>query len=194
MELVFATHNRHKLEEVRLLIPEKINLLSLEDIGCHEDIPETASTLEGNARIKANFIYNNYGYPCFADDTGLMVDALNGAPGVHSARYAGDQKSAADNVDKLLSELKDYPKRSARFITVIALRMKGKTEFFKGVVEGHITEEKRGNKGFGYDPVFIPSGYTQSFAEMTIQTKNEISHRGLALAQLSEYLRRSVSE
>lgn len=194
MELVFATHNRHKLEEVRLLIPEKVKLLSLKDIGCNEDIPETASTLVGNALIKANFIYHNYGYSCFADDTGLMVDILNGAPGVHSARYAGDQKSAADNVAKLLSELKGCHERIARFITVIALRMKGKTEIFEGVVEGHITEEKRGSKGFGYDPVFIPSGYTQSFAEMTIQTKNEISHRGLALAQLSKYLQRSVSE
>ena len=193
MELVFATYNPHKLEEVRLLLPGKVKLLSLEDIGCREEIPETASTLEGNAEIKANFVFDNYGYPCFADDTGLIVDALNGDPGVRSARYAGDHRNANDNMVKLLTELKGQSQRSARFITVIALRIEEKTEFFKGVVEGHISEVKRGEKGFGYDPIFIPVGYKQSFAEMPMEMKNKISHRGRALIQLSEYLQRTFS-
>ncbi len=194
MELVFATHNPHKLEEVRLLLPSKVKLLSLEDIGCSEEIPETASTLEGNAEIKANFVYDKYGYPCFADDTGLIVDALNGDPGVKSARYTGDRKNADDNMVKLLAKLKDQSQRSARFMTVIALRTEEKTEFFKGIVEGHISEVKRGEKGFGYDPIFIPVGYKQSFAEMPIEMKNNISHRGRALLQLSEYIQRAVAE
>ena len=188
MKLVFATHNKHKLEEVRLLLPNKYNLLSLDDIGCTEDIPETGGTLEENAQIKANYVFENYNYPCFADDTGLLVDALNGAPGVYSARYAGDQKNAADNVEKLLSELKSHSDRNACFETVIALRMPGNTQLFKGLVSGEITKEPRGTNGFGYDPVFQPEGYDQTFGEMTIELKNKISHRARALSQLSVYL------
>ncbi len=193
MELVFATYNPHKLEEVRLLLPGKVKLLSLGDIGCRKEIPETASTLEGNAEIKAKFVYDNYGYPCFADDTGLIVDSLNGDPGVRSARYAGDHKNANDNMVKLLTELKGQSLRSARFVTVIALIIEEKTKFFKGVVEGHISEVKSGEKGFGYDPIFIPVGYKQSFAEMPMEMKNKISHRGRALRQLSEYLQRTFA-
>ena len=187
MKLVFATHNKHKLEEVRLLLPNKYQLLSLDDIGCTEAIPETGSTLEENAQIKANYVFENYKLSCFADDTGLLVDALNGAPGVYSARYAGDQKNAADNIEKLLSELKFMSDRSARFETVIALRMPDNTQLFKGIVKGEITKELRGHEGFGYDPVFQPDGYDQTFGEMSIKLKNQISHRARALHQLSDY-------
>ena len=187
MELVFATHNAHKLEEVRLLLPKKYSLLSLDDIGCTEDIPETGATLEANALIKANYVFENYHYPCFADDTGLLVDALNGEPGVYSARYAGDQKKAIDNIEKLLTELKIQSDRSARFETVIALRMQDNTQLFKGEVKGEITKKIRGAGGFGYDPVFLPDGYHQTFAEMSIDMKNEISHRAKALSELSAY-------
>ena len=185
--MVFATHNAHKLEEVRQLLPKKYILLSLEDIGCTEEIPETGATLEANALIKANYVFDHYKYPCFADDTGLLVDALNGVPGVYSARYAGPQKNAADNIHKLLRELQPYSDRSARFETVIALRTKEKTQLFKGEVHGEITDEIRGSGGFGYDPVFQPSGYSQTFAEMPLEMKNEISHRAMALNKLCEY-------
>ena len=187
MKLVFATHNSNKLQEVRLLMPKKYQLLSMDDIGCTEDIPETGSTLKENALIKANYVFEHYGYPCFADDTGLLVDALNGAPGVYSARYAGDQKSAEDNIDKLLNELKSSINRDARFETVIALKMEDRTEIFIGVIKGEITREKRGEGGFGYDPVFRPDGYDLTFGEMTLEMKNQISHRALALDQLSNY-------
>ena len=187
MKLVFATHNSNKLQEVRLLMPKKYQLLSMDDIGCTEDIPETGSTLKENALIKANYVFEHYGYPCFADDTGLLVDALNGAPGVYSARYAGDQKSAEDNIDKLLNELKSSINRDARFETVIALKMEDRTEIFTGVIKGEITREKRGEGGFGYDPVFRPDGYDLTFGEMTLEMKNQISHRALALDQLSNY-------
>lgn len=188
MNLVFATQNPNKLKEVRLLLPTKFRLLSLEDIGCKEDIPETAATLEGNAMIKANYVYSNYGYPCFADDTGLLVDALDGEPGVHSARYAGDHKSAQDNIDKLLQRLQPHKNRHARFITVIALKNDTEMRLFKGEVAGHIIHEKRGHGGFGYDPVFVPEGFKETFAEMPTELKNEMSHRGLALQNLVTYL------
>ena len=187
MKLVFATHNRHKLEEVRLLLPTKYKLLSLDDIGCTEDIPETGDTLEENAQIKANYVFENYNYPCFADDTGLLVDALDGSPGVYSARYAGDHKNAADNIEKLLSELKSHSDRNARFETVIALRMPGNIQLFKGIVKGEIAKVSKGVNGFGYDPVFKPEGHHQTFGEMNLELKNKISHRARALSQLSDY-------
>ena len=189
MQLVFATHNNNKLKEVQVLFPEEIELLSLEDIGCFDEIPETASHLEGNAIIKANFVTENYGYPCFADDTGLLVDALDGAPGVYSARYAGEQKNADDNMDKLLLQLKDRSNRSAHFKTVIALNLNNEQILFKGIVQGEITTVKQGKKGFGYDPIFKPNGYDQTFAELPLSVKNEISHRAKALQQLLAFFK-----
>ena len=189
MQLVFATHNPNKIKEVQILLPKDIELLSLEDIGCTEDIPETAPDLEGNAAQKANYVTEKYGYPCFADDTGLLVDALNGAPGVYSARYAGEQKSAEDNMDKLLKQLKHHTDRSAHFKTVIALNINKQQHFFKGVVQGEITTEKKGEKGFGYDPIFSPQGYEKTFAELPLSVKNEISHRGLAIKQLLAFFK-----
>ncbi|MCK0147016.1 non-canonical purine NTP diphosphatase [Arenibacter sp. F26102] len=189
MQLVFATHNRNKLKEVQVLFPKEIELLSLEDIGCLDEIPETATTLEGNAIIKANFVTENYGYPCFADDTGLLVDALEGAPGVYSARYAGEQKNAVDNMDKLLSQLLNQSNRSAHFKTVIALNLNNETLLFKGIVDGEITTTKKGERGFGYDPIFKPNGYDQTFAELPLSVKNEISHRAKAIQQLLAFFK-----
>ena len=191
MKLVFATHNPNKLKEVQLLLPETITLLSLNDINCRDEIPETADTLEENAWQKVNFIVQKYGYDCFADDTGLLVESLNGAPGVYSARYAGDQKDAGDNMDKLLRELKGKANRTAQFVTVIALHIKKEKQTFKGVVEGEIIHEKRGEGGFGYDPIFLPKGYNQTFAELPLQIKNEISHRGKAVQKLIDYLNKT---
>ncbi len=189
MELVFATHNSNKLKEVQLLLPRHITILSLKDIGCHEEILETGATLEENARIKADYVFKNYGYTCFSDDTGLLVDALNGAPGVYSARYAGEQKSSEDNMDKLLSKLKDNEDRAARFKTVIVLNLKTERKIFEGTVEGTIIYEKRGEKGFGYDPIFKPTDYSTTFAELPLFIKNKISHRGKAVQQLVKYLK-----
>ncbi|NKI27283.1 non-canonical purine NTP diphosphatase [Arenibacter sp. 6A1] len=189
MQLVFATHNNNKLKEVQLLLPDDIELLSLTDIGCTEEIPETAEDLEGNAILKAKFVTDNYGYPCFADDTGLLVDALNGAPGVYSARYAGEQKSSEDNITKLLEELKNSTNRAAHFKTVIALNINGQELLFKGIVEGEITHQRHGEGGFGYDPVFKPTGYEKTFAEFPIALKNKISHRGRAIQQLLAYFK-----
>lgn len=189
MELVFATHNSNKLKEVQLLLPKHITILSLKDIGCHEEILETGATLEENAHIKAIYVTENYNYPCFADDTGLLVNALNGAPGVYSARYAGEQKNSEDNMGKLLSELKDNEDRSAKFKTVIALNLKTERKIFEGTVEGNIVFKKRGKKGFGYDPIFMPIDYTMTFAELPISVKNKISHRGKAIQQLVQYLK-----
>ncbi len=188
MKLVFATHNHNKLEEVRLLIPSTIELLSLDDIGCYEDIPETAETIEENAILKANFVKERYGYDCFADDTGLEVAALNGRPGVYSARYAGEAKNNEDNIDKLLSELERKNNRNARFKTVIALNLDRRQHLFQGICAGEITRERRGNKGFGYDAVFQPHGSDKTFAEMNIEEKAILSHRGIALRDLTEYL------
>lgn len=188
MDLVFATHNANKLKEVSLLLPKTIRLISLEDLGCHEEIPETELTLEANAQLKADYITHRYGISCFADDTGLIIDALNGAPGVHSARFAGEEKNSKKNMEKVLFELKNITSRTARFKTAIALNLNKKRILFEGVVEGTITKEKKGAEGFGYDPIFIPIGYDQTFAQLPIQIKNEISHRGKALQKLIAYL------
>ena len=188
MKLVFATHNEGKLREVQRLMPKNIELLSLADIGCHDEIPETGATLEENALAKARYVKNHYGYDCFADDTGLLVDALKGAPGVFSARYAGPEKDANQNMDKLLREMEGVVARTARFKTVIALVIAGKETFFVGTAEGSITTQKRGAEGFGYDPVFIPEGDSRTFAEMSMSEKNEVSHRAKALAALVNYL------
>lgn len=190
MKLVFASNNKNKIREIQLLLPESIEVLSLEDIGCLEDIPETADTIEGNAILKANYVTEKFGYACFADDTGLEVDALNGEPGVYSARYAGEQKDANDNMDKLLVNLKDKTNRKAHFKTVICLNLNGKQQLFTGIINGKITEEKIGANGFGYDPIFVANGYTQTFAELSIEEKSAISHRGLAVKQLVNFLNR----
>lgn len=187
-EIVFATNNLHKLEEVLPLLAEKYTVLSLNDIGCTEEIPETADTLEGNALLKAQYIYTNYGKNCFADDTGLEVAALDNAPGVYSARYAGEEKSAEANMDKLLQELNGKTNRNARFRTAIALIIDGKNYIFEGEVTGKIIENKRGTKGFGYDPLFIPTGYNQTFAEIALSEKNKISHRAKAVQKLITFL------
>jgi len=190
MRLCFASNNAHKLDEIRPLLPSDIELLSLADINCHEELPETQDTLEGNARQKAEYVRQHYGVACFADDTGLEVTALNGEPGVYSARYAGPQRLAADNVAKLLQELAGQPDRSARFRTVVALAgADGSMHEFAGEVDGYITETARGVGGFGYDPVFVPTeGDGRTFAEMTGTEKNRISHRARAVAGLVAFL------
>lgn len=187
MKLVFASNNKNKIQEIQALVPNTIQIVSLEEIGCFEDIPETADTIEGNAILKANYVTKKYGYDCFADDTGLEVEALNGAPGVYSARYAGEQKDANDNMDKLLFELKDKTNRKANFKTVIALNLKGKQNLFSGIIHGKIIEEKIGTNGFGYDPIFVADGYEKTFAELSMEEKSTISHRGIAVKQLIEY-------
>ncbi|MFM2229610.1 MAG: hypothetical protein RL607_868 [Bacteroidota bacterium] len=188
MKLVFASNNSHKIDEIRAMLPASIELVGLQDIGCDVDIPETAATIEGNAQLKADYVTQHYGLPCFADDTGLEVEALNGAPGVHSARYAGEQKNAMDNMNKLLSELDNISSRKAQFKTVIALNLNGETHQFTGIVSGEIIREKRGNQGFGYDPVFVPTGQSQTFAEMDAAEKAALSHRGKAVQQLIAFL------
>lgn len=188
MQLVFATNNLNKIKEVQAILPQHIKLLSLKDIACNEDIPETQPTIEGNAIQKAEYLKKHYGYDCFADDTGLEVDALNGAPGVLSARYAGPQRNAEDNTNKLLSELNDKDNRSARFRTVIALYLNGELKTFTGICNGEITKEKHGEGGFGYDPIFKADGYEKTFAEISLEEKNSIGHRGKAVAQLIEFL------
>lgn len=188
MKLVFATHNLHKLKEVEELVPAHIELLSLTDINCHEDIPETEPTIEGNARLKANYVKRNYGHNCFADDTGLLVDALNGEPGVYSARYAGPEADASANMKKLLRKLDGKSNRNARFKTVIALSLSSSEMAFEGICAGEIIDQARGEKGFGYDPIFKPIGYSITFAEMNSEEKGRISHRGKAIAQLVAYL------
>ena len=190
MKLVFASNNKNKIQEIQALVPNTIQIVSLEDIGCTEDIPETADTIEGNAILKANYVTEKYGYDCFADDTGLEVDALNGAPGVYSARYAGEQKDANDNMDKLLSELKDESNRKANFKTVIALNLNGKQNLFTGIINGKIIEEKIGTNGFGYDPIFVADGYEKTFAELSMEEKSTISHRGIAVKELILFLQK----
>ncbi len=189
MKLVFATNNLNKLAEVQKMLPSSIQLLSLKDINCFDDIEETASTLKGNAKIKANYITEKFGYNCFADDTGLEVDSLQGAPGVYSARYAGEPANAENNMQKLLTELQGKENRKAQFRTSICLNLDGNQFLFDGICKGEILNKKQGEKGFGYDPVFKPEGYTKSFAEMTSEEKNAISHRGLAIQQLVEFLK-----
>ncbi len=189
MKLVFATNNRHKLQEVRDILGDRVEVLSLNDIGCHDDIPETADTLQGNALIKARFIYEKYGLDCFADDTGLEVEALDGAPGVYSARYAGEECDSEANMQKLLRNMAGKTNRNARFRTVIALIVKGEEILFNGIVKGCIAQEKKGDSGFGYDPVFIPEGYAESFAQMSGEMKNSMSHRFRATKELGDYLK-----
>ena len=188
-KLVVATNNAHKLEEISAILGNEMELLSLKDIHCNADIPETADTLEGNARQKAMYIHENYGMDCFADDTGLEVEALNGAPGVFSARYAGDGHNSEANMQKLLKELEGKENRKAQFRTAICLIMEGKEYLFEGIVKGHIIEEKRGGSGFGYDPIFVPEGYNQTFAELGNDVKNTISHRARAVEKLCTFLK-----
>lgn len=188
MQLVFASHNKNKIKEISELIPASIILKGLSDINCNEDIPETADTIEGNAILKAQYIFNNYHLNCFADDSGLEVEALNGEPGVYSARYAGEPKNDENNIQKLLLKLKGNENRNAQFKTVIALILNGKKYQFEGIIRGKIIDEKRGSHGFGYDPVFIPEGYDRTFAEMEFLEKNRISHRAIAVKKLIEFL------
>lgn len=188
IELVFATNNKNKLREAEAILPEEILLLNLDDAGCSGDIPETEPTLSGNALLKARYVTERSQFSSFADDTGLEVDALNGAPGVYSARYAGEDGNAENNINKLLGEMEGQSNRKARFVTAIALILNGKEYLFEGEVRGIISPERRGEKGFGYDPVFIPDGYSQSFAEMDPAEKNSISHRGRALEKMRQFL------
>lgn len=189
MDLVFATNNKHKLEELQAILGDKIRLLSLKDIGCNEDIPEEQATLEGNANQKAFYVFNKFGRNCFADDTGLEIDALNGEPGVYSARYAGEEKSAEANMNKVLDKLSKIKNRNARFRTVISLVINGSEKQFEGVVEGEIMDVKKGGSGFGYDPIFKPTGFSKTFAEMNLSEKNQISHRGRAVKKLVNHLK-----
>jgi len=188
MKLVFATNNLHKLKEVQEMLSNSIEVLSLKDIGCFEDIEETESTLEGNAKLKADYITEKYGFDCFADDTGLEVEALDGKPGVYSARYAGAHGNAEKNMEKLLNELQNKSNRKAKFRTIIALNLRNKQYLFEGICEGEILNEKTGVKGFGYDPIFKPSNASCSFAEMNSEEKNIISHRGIAIQELVQFL------
>lgn len=189
MELVFATNNRHKLEEIQAKAGDQFKILSLADIGCSEEIPEDQPTLEGNAGQKSFFIYNKFGYDCFSDDTGLEIEALGGEPGVYSARYAGEEKSAEANMEKVLQKLSKINHRKARFRTVVSLVIGGNEFQFEGIVDGEILREKRGDSGFGYDPIFKPAGFETSFAEMNLADKNKISHRARAVEKLIGYLK-----
>lgn len=188
MKLVFATNNQHKLKEVQEMLSNSIEVLSLKDIGCSEDVEETEITLEGNAKLKADYITEKYGFDCFADDTGLEVEALDGKPGVYSARYAGEHGNAEKNMEKLLVELKNKLSRKAKFRTIIALNLRNKQYLFEGICDGEILNEKTGAKGFGYDPIFKPSNASCSFAEMNSEEKNIISHRGIAIQELVQFL------
>jgi len=188
MQLVTATNNVNKIKEIKEMLPSSIQLMSLQEINCLEDIPETQATIKGNAIQKAEYVFKNYGYNCFADDTGLIIDSLNGEPGVYSARYAGEQKNANDNMNLVLEKLTNIENRKACFVTVIALIIDGKITCFEGIVEGVITKTKSGTEGFGYDPIFKPNGYNITFSEMDMTEKNKISHRGKAVKKLIEYL------
>jgi len=188
MQLIFATHNKNKLKEVKSLMPSAITLLSLDDINFQSEIEETSATIEGNALLKAQTIYKQTGRNCFADDSGLLVDALNGAPGVYSARYAGEQKNNEDNLQKLLFDLRNIETRDAHFKTVMALIIDGKEYQFEGIVTGKIISEKIGTHGFGYDPIFVPDGYTETFAQLSSEIKNTISHRARALQKMLAFI------
>ena len=195
MKIVFATNNKHKLSEIRDILGNEIEVLSLDEINCHTDIPETSDTLEGNALQKAHYVYDNYHISCFADDTGLEVDALGGEPGIYSARYAGNNHDSEANMTKLLAKLGDNKNRKARFRTVIALILDGKNveeKIFEGIVEGSIIKERRGGEGFGYDPIFQPEGYNHTFAELGSDIKNKISHRARATAKLVDELKQKM--
>jgi XTP/dITP diphosphohydrolase len=193
-ELIFATNNQHKVKEIKAMLNGFLSIKSLRDIGCEEELSETAVTLKGNSMQKAKYVFDKYGVDCFADDTGLEVDALGGRPGVYSARFAGVGASYNDNVSKLLNEMRGVEIRSARFRTVIALLTESKQSYFEGVLEGEITREPKGNSGFGYDPVFIPKGFTKTLAEMSPAEKNEISHRRIALNKLIDFIRDPIVE
>ena len=188
MKIVFATNNPNKLKEIQTLIPKEIEIISLKEIGCTEDIPETGDTLEANAFQKVHYVKENYNYDCFADDTGLEIDALNGAPGVYSARYAGPEKSAEANIEKILNELQGKENRKAKFRTAIALTLNNEEHLFEGEINGHISKVKQGNEGFGYDPIFMPENEKRSFAQMSMEEKGTISHRGRAVNKLVTYL------
>lgn len=188
-QLVAATNNQHKLSEIRPLLEPDFRILSLDEIGCSEELQETQNSLEGNSRQKAEYIYQQYKLPCFADDSGLEVEALGGQPGVYSARYAGEQKNSDDNIDLLLRNLSGLANRNARFRTVITLIGLGPIQIFEGIVSGEILKEKRGSFGFGYDPVFRPHGYSKTFAEMPIEQKNQFSHRAIAIRKLITFLK-----
>ncbi len=189
MKIIFATQNQNKVSEIQRLMPNYIEILSLKDIDCFDDIPETAMTLEGNAQLKSVFVQQNYQVNCFADDTGLEIESLNGEPGVMSARYASEiDKSDERNMDLVLEKLKDKRSRKAQFRTVISLQLNGEEHFFEGIVKGEIANERKGEKGFGYDPIFVPDGFDKSFAEMSIEEKNAISHRGQAVRKLISFL------
>lgn len=190
MKLVFATNNLNKLKEVQEMLSDSIKILSLKDIHCFDEINETETTLEGNAKLKADYITKNFGYNCFADDTGLEVESLDGKPGVYSARFAGEPANAENNMQKLVSELKDKNNRKAQFRTAICLNLDGNQFLFEGICKGSILTEKQGEKGFGYDPIFKPNGYQQSFAQMSSKEKNTISHRGIAIQKLVAFLKK----
>lgn len=192
MKLVFATNNPNKIAEIRMLLPSSVELLSLKDINCNEELPETSDTLEDNAAQKAFYVYDNYGYNCFSDDTGLEIEALDGRPGVYSARYAGENCIAEDNIQKVLAEMQEIDNRDASFRTIISLVIDGKEFQFEGEVEGQIIPEKWGDQGFGYDPIFLPDGYEESFAQMPLAQKSAISHRGLAVKELVAFLKKRV--
>lgn len=189
MKICFATNNKHKLEEVSKAVKGKVTIISLAELSVNEDLPETQNTFQGNALQKAQFVFHRYQIPCFADDSGLVVDVLNGDPGVYSARYAGQQRSDEDNIDLLLRNLKNQTNRKAQFVTVIALVGFGQSHLFEGKVNGMITGQRRGGNGFGYDPVFIPEGSTRTFAEMTLDEKNKLSHRAIAVSKLVKFLK-----
>ncbi len=188
IELVFATNNAHKLEEVQAIVGDKFAIKSLNDIDCQDDIPETGVTFQENAQQKTDYLVNKYGLYCFGDDSGLEIDALNGEPGVYSARYSGT-RDMEQNIDLVLEKLSNVSNRTARFKTVISLYLNEKQTFFEGSIEGQIIQERRGEKGFGYDPIFIPNGYDKTFAEMSAEEKNSISHRSIAVAKMAEYLK-----
>tara|TARA_B100000787_G_scaffold30665_2_gene20563 strand:- start:20598 stop:21182 length:585 start_codon:yes stop_codon:yes gene_type:complete len=188
MKLVFATNNLNKLKEVQEILSNSIEILSLKDVDCFDDIEETEITLEGNAKLKANYITEKFGYNCFADDTGLEVDALNGKPGVYSARYAGNLRNSEENMRKILKKLDGKTNRKAQFRTVVALNLENKQYIFEGICKGEILKEKVGDGGFGYDPIFSPNGFSDSFAEMSSEEKNKISHRGIAIHKLANFL------
>ena len=192
MEIVFATNNEHKLRELQQILRNKVKLLSLSDINCFEDIPETSPTIEENSMQKADYVRDKYKTDCFADDTGLEIEALNGRPGVYSARYAGDEKDMDKNIEKILFELENLNNKNARFKTVISLILNGEKHQFEGIVNGKIIEDKKGESGFGYDPVFVPKGYDITFAEMDTELKNKISHRGIAVQKLVEFLNNKI--
>ena len=188
MKLVLASNNKNKIAEIQQQVGSQFEIISLEDIGCFVDIPETAETIEGNAILKANYVTENFGLPCFADDTGLEIESLNNQPGVYSARYAGEQKNAEDNMNLVLQKLATETNRNAQFKTIIALNINDQQHLFEGIVKGEITTKKSGNHGFGYDPIFQPEGFSTTFAEMSLEQKSEISHRGIAVQKLIKFL------